>query len=86
MSIGETIKERRKSMGLSAEALADILGVSPATIYRYENGDIEKIPGERLGAIAIVLHTTPEHLLHWNHGTAEKFNGSHETSLQTTIK
>ena len=43
MSIGDRIKERRKALGLSAEALAETLGKSPATIYRYENGNLEKI-------------------------------------------
>lgn len=59
------MKDRRKAIGLSAERLADILGVSPATIYRYENGDIEKVPGDRLGPIASALQTTPAYLMGW---------------------
>ena len=43
MSIGARIKERRKALGYSAEDLAKQLGKSPATIYRYESGDIEKM-------------------------------------------
>lgn len=42
-----------------------MLGVSPATIYRYENGDIEKVPGDRLGPIADALRTTPAYLMGW---------------------
>lgn len=59
------MKSRRKAIGLSAERVAEILGVSPATIYRYENGDIEKVPGERLGPIASALQTTPAYLMGW---------------------
>ena len=59
------MKARRKAIGLSAERVADILGVSPATIYRYENGDIEKVPGERLEPIAKALQTTPAYLMGW---------------------
>lgn len=59
------MKDRRKAIGISAEKLADMLGVSPATIYRYENGDIEKVPGDRLGAIAAALQTTPVFLMGW---------------------
>ena len=40
MDIGERIKKRRKELGLSAEQIAEKLGVSPATIYRYESNDI----------------------------------------------
>lgn len=65
MTTGQRIKDRRKAIGLSAERLAEMLGVSPATIYRYENGDIEKVPGDRLGPIASTLHTTPAYLMGW---------------------
>lgn len=66
VTTGQRMKFRRKEIGMSAETLADKLGVSPATIYRYENGDIEKVPGERLGAIARALHTTPGYLMGWD--------------------
>lgn len=66
MTTGERMKKRRKEIGLSAEAVADRLGVSPATIYRYENGDIDKVPGERLAPIAAILQTTPAHLMGWS--------------------
>ena len=66
MTTGQRMKDRRKAIGISAEKLADMLGVSPATIYRYENGDIEKVPGDRLGPIAIALQTTPAYLMGWN--------------------
>ena len=59
------MKDRRKAIGLSAERLAEMLGVSPATIYRYENGDIEKVPGDRLGPIANALQTSPAYLMGW---------------------
>lgn len=62
------MKNRRKAIGLSAEKVAEILGVSPATIYRYENGDIEKVPGDRLGPIASALQTTPAYLMGWTDG------------------
>lgn len=69
MTTGERIKSRRKELGLSAEALAQRLELSPATIYRYENGYIEKVPGDRLLRIAEALRTTPEYLMGW---TAEE--------------
>lgn len=65
MTTGQRMKNRRKAIGLSAERVAEILGVSPATIYRYENGDIEKVPGDRLGPIASALQTTPAYLMGW---------------------
>ena len=69
MTTGQRMKIRRKEIGLSAENLAELLGVSPATIYRYENGDIEKVPGDRLGPIAEALHTSPAFLMGWDDAT-----------------
>lgn len=62
MTIGQRINHRRKELHISAEQLAEAVCVSPATIYRYENGDIEKIPVERLSAIADALFTTTDFL------------------------
>lgn len=65
MTTGQRIKARRKQLGISAEVLAAKLNISPATIYRYENGDIEKVPGDRLAPIAEALSTTPAFLMGW---------------------
>ena len=44
---------------MNAETLAEILGVSPTTIYRYESGAIEKVDSVKLELIAQALKTTP---------------------------
>ncbi len=66
MDIGERIKLRRKKLGLSAEEVAEKLGVSPATIYRYESNDIVNMKIDKLEPIAHVLHTTPAYLMGWD--------------------
>lgn len=63
MSVGKRIKARRKELGMSAETLAGILGISPSTVYRYENGYIEKVDSDKLIPIAEALHTSPVELL-----------------------
>ena len=65
MEIGERIKLRRKELGISAEQVAEMLGVSPATIYRYESSDIANMRIDKLEPIAKVLHTTPAYLMGW---------------------
>ena len=71
MSIGSRIKERRKALGYSAEDLAARLGKSPATIYRYESGDIEKLPGDLLAPLSDILRTSPAWLMGWSSEDAE---------------
>lgn len=65
------MKQRRKELGLSAEAIAEALGISPATIYRYENGAIDKVPGDRLAPIAKVLKTSPAYLMGWEENSSK---------------
>ncbi|MBQ9269720.1 MAG: helix-turn-helix domain-containing protein [Oscillospiraceae bacterium] len=63
---GERMRSRRKEVGLSAEQVAKMLGVSPATVYRYENGEIEKVPGDLLMPLSEALSTTPAYLMGWS--------------------
>lgn len=65
MTTGQRMKLRRKELGLSAEYVAGKLNLSPATIYRYENGGIDKVPGDILEPLAQVLQTTPACLMGW---------------------
>lgn len=65
MTTGERMKFRRKELGLSADEVAAALNVSRATIFRYEKGDIEKLPGSALEPLAKALHTTPAYLMGW---------------------
>lgn len=80
MDIGTRIKERRKSLGLSAERVAEILGVSPATIYRYESSEIMNMRTDKLEPIAQALHTTPAYLMGWD---VEEPVPTHEVELST---
>ena len=72
MTIGQRIKARRKELGMTADELGEKLGKNRSTIYRYENGDIEKMPLDYLEPIAKALLTTPEYLMNWNAASAEE--------------
>lgn len=58
MSTGNTIKMIRKQKGISAELLAEKVGVSPSTIYRYESGETRKVSDLLIDKIADVLHVS----------------------------
>lgn len=66
MTVGERMKTRRKQIGMSAEQVAELLNISPSTVYRYENGDIEKMGIDKLTPIAKALQTTPAYLMGWD--------------------
>lgn len=65
MTVGERIRNRRKTMDMTAEALAEIVGISAATIYRYENGDIRDPGVNKLKPIADALGVTTGYLMGW---------------------
>ncbi len=65
MEIGNRIRARRQQLGLSAEELGEAIGKNRATIYRYENGEIENVPLPVLEPLARALETTAKYLMGW---------------------
>lgn len=72
MEIFERVKRRRKELGLSAEDVAEQIGISAATMYRYEKNDIKKFPTEILKPLAKALRTTPAYLMGWSEETSTR--------------
>lgn len=64
MTTGEKIRTRRKQLGMSVDALAKKVGKNRATIYRYENDEIE-MPASMLQPLANALDTSPDELMDW---------------------
>ena len=71
MNVGQRIKQRRKQLGMSAEELAAKIGRSPATMYRYEKGEIDKMDSSVLLPIADALLTTPAYLMGWTDDSSD---------------
>lgn len=65
MEVYERIKARRIELNLSADDVATALGVSRATVYRYESADIEKLPTQILMPLSSVLRCSPGWLMGW---------------------
>lgn len=63
MTVGERIKMRRKELGLSADQVAERVGVNRATIYRYESDEIKNMGTDALIPLAAALRTTPAWIL-----------------------
>lgn len=63
MTIGERIKKRRREKRISVDKLAELVGVSRSTIFRYENGSISKLPIDTLRLIAQSLDAEIEYFV-----------------------
>ena len=83
--IGQRIKEARQALGYSAEQVASFLNVAPATVYRYENGDISKLPAKFIRPLADYLCVSPAYLMGWD-GTSSAILAPDEMNLIVTYR
>lgn len=65
MKVNEILKVRRKELGLTLKEVADRVGVSEATVSRWESGDIKNMRRDRVAALARVLDLPPAVLMNW---------------------
>ena len=72
MTIGERIKNARIKRGFSQVELADKVGISKQTLYKYEHNIVTNIPSDKIEAIAKVLGTEPPILMGWDVQEYEK--------------
>ena len=53
------INERRKQLNLTLKEIADFVGVSEATVSRWESGNIANMRRDRISALAQILRVSP---------------------------
>lgn len=64
--LSTTLKQRRKELGLTLAQIADAMGVTEATVQRWESGNIKSIRYEKIGKLAEVLKIPPAILMGWD--------------------
>ena len=72
MKIGLAIAMRREQLGITQDELAKAVGVSKASISRWESGDISNMRRDRIQKLAEALKVSPLSLLE------EETDGLHE--------
>ena len=60
---------RREQLGITHTALADMIGESKQTIYKYESGVVSNIPSDKIEAIANALDVSPAWICGWEQGS-----------------
>jgi len=64
-TLSERIREMRAKYGYSLADLADRLGVSQATVHRYEKGAIPNIKHKMIVRMAEIFDCMPSYLMGW---------------------
>ena len=71
MKANEVIRLRRKELGLTMREVANKVGVSEATVSRWESGDIRNMRRDKIAALARALDVSPAVLMDWEEYDAE---------------
>ena len=66
MGVRSVIKNRRLELQLTMKEVAEKVGVSEATVSRWESGDIENMRRDKIAALAKALQITPAVLMGWD--------------------
>ena len=59
------LRKRRKELGLTLAQIADAMGVTEATVQRWESGNIKNVRYEKITRLAEVLKVSPSALMGW---------------------
>ncbi len=62
---GERLKISREKLKMSQIDVADKVGVSKQTLYKYENGIISTIPYDKIYNFAKLYNVSPSYLVRW---------------------
>lgn len=62
-NIGNYLADRRISLGYTQKEIASMVGVTEATISRWESGTIANMRRDKINLLASALNTTPEFIM-----------------------
>ena len=65
-NLSSVLKRRRKELGLTLAQIADMMGVSEATVQRWESGNIKSVRYDKIDKLAQVLKVEPSEIMGWN--------------------
>lgn len=76
MTKGARIKALRDNFGLTQDELAEKIGTTKQTIYKYETGIITNIPSDKIETMASLFDVSPSYLMGWNDAGAPSSDSS----------
>lgn len=65
MTKGQRIKKKREELRISQTDLANAIGVSKQTLYKYENDIVTNIPSDVIERLSFRLDCSPGYIMGW---------------------
>lgn len=84
MSKGERIKKLRQTNHFTLDEIADKLGTSRQTIFKYENNIITNIPSDKIEQLALIFNVSPAYIMGWE--TKEKEKSDNQSCIWKNVK
>jgi len=75
MKMSDKIKNRREELGLTLQEVGEYIGVSKATVQRYESGEIKNLKLVIIERLTQVLKINPGYLMGWESEENNKEKG-----------
>lgn len=86
MAISDVLKKRRAELGYTLLEIATKMGVSEATVQRWESGNIKTLRQGRIAQLAEILQVSPAYLMGWADQQSPAPNyGPHPTITEDTV-
>jgi transcriptional regulator with XRE-family HTH domain len=82
-SVGERLKRLRKEKKISVTKIVEVTGISRSNYYRYESGEINKMPYTSLIPIAKLMDVSPAYLLSGRKDEENNYNELVENLKET---
>lgn len=86
MEVKDILKTRRLKLGLTLEDIAGKVGVSAATISRWESGDIANMRRDRIVALSNALQISPAVIMGWNEADKNYYHDPDAAAIADMIK
>ena len=93
MTVGQRIRTKREELNIGQTELADKVGISKQTLYKYENDIVTNIPSDKIEALANALEISPSYLMGWDdfvddvkHGQVDLDEMSHAIKMYELYK
>lgn len=78
MGVSQVLKIRRKELNYTLLDIAKKIGVSEATVQRWESGNIKNLRYDKIVALADILEISPAYLMGW-----EKINDNDRSKISS---
>lgn len=92
MKTGDLIRQRRLELDMTMRELSEKVGVSEATISRWESGGIANMRRDKIAALARALRVPPAVLMDWEEYDVERIEKNnharalYDLALEADIK